>query len=122
MTLAALAPLCEEPTRISNVANIRIKETDRLMATVNELRRLGQVVSHGDDWLRVEPRPIAPAVVEFYGDHRMALAFAVLGLARAGVSIGDPACVAKTYPTFWRAIAAVYESIGNVPKWCESLE
>ncbi len=56
MTLAAIAPLASGPTRIRNVANIRIKETDRLAATVIELRRLGQQVTHGADWLAIEPR------------------------------------------------------------------
>ncbi len=108
MTLAALSPLAEGPTRIVNVANIRIKETDRLSATVNELRRLGQEVEEGPDWLRVRPRPIQPAVVHSYKDHRMAMSFAILGAARAGISIEDPSCVAKTYPEFWRDLAANY--------------
>jgi 3-phosphoshikimate 1-carboxyvinyltransferase len=51
MTLAALAPLAEGPTTIRNIANIRIKETDRLVAIVNELKRLGQGVEHGEDWI-----------------------------------------------------------------------
>lgn len=102
MTLAAIAPLAKGPTTIRNVANIRIKETDRLLATVNELRRLGQEVQMGDDWLRIEPRPVTPAVVQCYSDHRMAMSFAVLGSVVQGVSIADPACVAKTYPTFWQ--------------------
>lgn len=106
MTLAAIAPLCDGPTTIRNVANIRLKETDRLAATVAELRRLGQGVEHGDDWLRVLPRPLAPATVECYRDHRMAMAFAVLGLAAGGVAIADPACVAKTYPRFFDHLAA----------------
>jgi 3-phosphoshikimate 1-carboxyvinyltransferase len=117
MTLAALAPLASGPTRISNVANIRIKETDRLAATVAELQRLGQTVSHGEDWLLIEPRPLVPAVVECYGDHRMAMAFSVLGLARPGVSIADPACVAKTYPDYWHAIAQCYRAVGQRPSW-----
>jgi 3-phosphoshikimate 1-carboxyvinyltransferase len=108
MTLAALAPLASGPTTIRNVANIRIKETDRLAATVAELRRLGQNVTEGADWLRVEPRPLEPALVQSYKDHRMAMSFAILGAARAGVSIEDPACVAKTYPGFWRDLAAAY--------------
>jgi 3-phosphoshikimate 1-carboxyvinyltransferase len=108
MTLAALAPLASGPTTIRNVANIRIKETDRLAATVAELRRLGQEVSEGPDWLRIEPRPLVPALVQSYKDHRMAMSFAVLGAARAGVSIEDPACVAKTYPGFWRDLGAAY--------------
>jgi 3-phosphoshikimate 1-carboxyvinyltransferase len=106
MTLAALAPLLDGPTTIRNVANIRLKETDRLAATVAELRRLGQEVSHGDDWLRIEPRPVVPALVRCYADHRMAMSFAVLGLARPGVVIEDPACVAKTYPRFWADLDA----------------
>lgn len=108
MTLAALAPLASGPTTIRNVANIRIKETDRLAATVAELRRLGQEVTEGPDWLRVQPRPLEPALVQSYKDHRMAMSFAILGAARAGVTIEDPACVAKTYPGFWRDLAAAY--------------
>jgi len=104
MTLAAVAPLFDGPTTIRNVANIRIKETDRLAATVTELRRLGQEVESGDDWLRVHPRPLVPALVQSYGDHRMAMSFAVLGLAAPGITIEDPACVAKTYPTFWEDV------------------
>lgn len=106
MTLAAIAPLCDGPTTIRNVANIRIKETDRLAATVAELRRLGQVVAHGDDWLRIEPRPLVPATVRCYADHRMAMSFAVLGAVAGGVAIEDPACCAKTYPAFFDHLAA----------------
>jgi 3-phosphoshikimate 1-carboxyvinyltransferase len=106
MTLAAIAPLAAGPTTIRNVANIRLKETDRLAAVVTELRRLGQQVEHGDDWLRVTPRPLSPAVVECYGDHRIAMSFAVLGAIAGGVEIADPAAAAKTYPGFWDDLAA----------------
>lgn len=108
MTLAALAPLIQGTTSIRNVANIRIKETDRLAATVAELRRLGQEVAEGPDFLRIEPRPLNPAIVHSYKDHRMAMSFAILGAARAGISIEDPSCVAKTYPEFWADLAACY--------------
>lgn len=108
MTLAALAPLCNGKTTIRNVYNIRIKETDRLKATVNELRRLGQRVEHGNDWLSVEPAPLTPEVVRSYSDHRMAMSFAILGLAREGVQIETPSCVAKTYPTFWDDLRKLY--------------
>ncbi len=107
MTLAAIAPLCRGDTVIRNVANIRIKETDRLAATVTELRRLGQHVEHGDDWLRISPRPIVPATVECYADHRMAMSFGVLGALTGAVTIADPACTSKTYPGFWSDLAAV---------------
>ena len=113
MTLAAIAPLLSGATSIRNVANIRIKETDRLAATVAELRRLGQDVTEGPDFLRIEPRPLTPAIVRSYKDHRMAMSFAILGAARAGVSIEDPSCVAKTYPEFWRDLAAAYPA----PPW-----
>jgi 3-phosphoshikimate 1-carboxyvinyltransferase len=112
MTLAAIAPLASGPTTIRNVANIRIKETDRLAATVAELRRLGQHVAHGDDWLRIDPQPLSPAVVQCYSDHRMAMSFAVLGAIRDGVSIEDPACVAKTYPGFWDDLDRLYAAQG----------
>jgi len=108
MTLAAIAPLAQGPTTIRNVANIRLKETDRLAATVAELRRLGQEVEHGDDWLRIIPRPLVPATVACYQDHRMAMSFAVLGAATGAVAIADPDCVAKTYPGFWDDLRACY--------------
>jgi 3-phosphoshikimate 1-carboxyvinyltransferase len=107
-----MAPLAEGPTRIRNVANIRIKETDRLAATVAELRRLGQRVRHGDDWIEIEPAPITPAVVQCYDDHRIAMSFAVLGAAAGGVTIEDPACVSKTYPAFFTDLARAYDAAG----------
>jgi len=112
MTLAAIAPLAAGPTRIRNVANIRIKETDRLAATVTELRRLGQHVEHGDDWLAITPAPVTPAVVHCYDDHRIAMSFAILGAAAGGVTIEDPACVSKTYPDFFADLARAYAAAG----------
>ncbi|MGC4090513.1 MAG: 3-phosphoshikimate 1-carboxyvinyltransferase [Polyangiaceae bacterium] len=117
MTLAAIAPLCAGPTRIRNVANIRIKETDRLAATAAELERLGQHVTTGPDWLAIEPRPLTPAVVQTYADHRMAMSFAVLGAVSGGVSIEDPSCVAKTYPRFFDDLAAAYRAAGSSNPW-----
>ena len=106
MTIAAIAPLARGATVIRNVANIRLKETDRLLATVTELRRLGQQVEHGEDWLRIEPRPLRPATIDCYHDHRMAMSFGVLGSIVPGITIADPGCVAKTYPGFWADRAA----------------
>ena len=102
MSIAAIAPLADGPTTIRNIANIRIKETDRLAALVNELtKELGQKVEYGDDWLKITPQPITPATIHCYADHRMAMSFGILGLAHEGITIEDPACVAKTYPGFW---------------------
>lgn len=117
MTLAAIAPLAAGPTRIRNIANIRIKETDRLAAIATELQRLGQGVTEGADSILIEPRPIVPALVRCYADHRMAMSFAVLGLAAGGVRIEDPACVAKTYPGFWDDVRACYASVEQTVDW-----
>jgi 3-phosphoshikimate 1-carboxyvinyltransferase len=117
MTLAAIAPLAQGPTTIRNVANIRIKETDRLAATVAELRRLGQLVTHGSDWLRIEPQPIVPAVVRSYADHRMAMSFAILGAVAEGITIEDPGCVAKTYPGFWDDLGGIYDAVSAPRGW-----
>ncbi len=114
MTLAALAPLASGPTVIRNVANIRIKETDRLAAVASELERLGQVVSQTHDSLRVEPRPLHPTLVRTYADHRMAMSFAVLGAAAGGVTIEDPSCVAKTYPSFFSDLGRCYAAVGAI--------
>ena len=117
MTLAAIAPLADGPTRITNVANIRIKETDRLAAVATELERLGQKITQGDDFIVIEPRPLTPGLVRTYGDHRMAMSFAILGMAAGNVAIEDPACVAKTYPTFWDDVGACYRSVGASVPW-----
>jgi 3-phosphoshikimate 1-carboxyvinyltransferase len=117
MTLAAIAPVATGPTTIRNVANIRIKETDRLQATVDELARLGQHVDCGDDWLRIVPRPIVPATVRCYGDHRIAMSFAILGALRPGITIEDPACVAKTYPGFWDDLGRCYDAVRSPRSW-----
>ncbi|MFQ5491198.1 MAG: 3-phosphoshikimate 1-carboxyvinyltransferase [Phycisphaerae bacterium] len=108
-TLAVLALFADGPTRIRNVANLRIKETDRLTALATELGRLGARVDLHDDGLTVHPPAnIQPATIETYDDHRMAMSFALAGLAVDGIVIGDPGCVAKTFPDFfdrWHALA-----------------
>lgn len=109
-TLAVLGLFADRPLRIENIWNLRIKETDRLHAVATELRKLGAKVEEGEDYLVVYPllTPTFPAtvVIETYGDHRMAMAFAVLGLRR-GLTIADPGCVAKTFPQFFEVLAAL---------------
>ena len=107
MTLAAIAPFAQGPTRIRGVAHIRHQESDRLAATATELRRLGQDVEEHDDGLVITPRPVRPAVVQTYGDHRMAMAFAITGLRAPGISIADPECVTKTFPDFFERLQAL---------------
>lgn len=108
MTLAAVALFADGPTRIRNIAHIRHKETDRIAALAAELRKLGATVDeHPDGLLIVPPAALIPARIATYDDHRMAMAFAVAGLKTPGVSILDPACVAKTYPRYWDDLAAL---------------
>jgi 3-phosphoshikimate 1-carboxyvinyltransferase len=106
-TLAAVALFAQGPTTIRGVAHIRHKETDRIAALATELRKLGAEVQERDDGLRIEPRPLRPAVIDTYDDHRMAMSLALVGLAHAGVVIHDPDCTAKTYPRFFDDLAAL---------------
>jgi 3-phosphoshikimate 1-carboxyvinyltransferase len=107
-TLAVLALAADAPVRIVNVGNLRIKETDRLHALAVELRKFGARVEEHADALTIEPIEAPPATVEVdtYGDHRMAMAFALAGARWPGVRVRDPGCVAKTYPTFFGDLRA----------------
>ncbi|MEE8153672.1 MAG: 3-phosphoshikimate 1-carboxyvinyltransferase [Phycisphaerales bacterium] len=90
---------------------LRHKETDRIAALGNELRKIGCTIETTDDSITIDPstRHDDPVVIETYNDHRMAMAFGVLGLARAGISISNPACVSKSYPTFWHDFSKLYQ-------------
>jgi 3-phosphoshikimate 1-carboxyvinyltransferase len=103
MSLAAIAPFASGPVSIRNVAHIRGKETDRITAVAAELSRLGVAVEERPDGLTIEPtHELRPALVQTYDDHRIAMRFAVAGLAAPGVAVANPGCVTKTYPGFWR--------------------
>jgi len=104
-TLAAIAPLASTPVEIVNVANLRVKESDRLATITAELRRLGARVDEGADSLRIGPGwGSDPVTVETHNDHRIAMAFAVAGLARGGVTIAGEQVVSKSYPRFWKTL------------------
>lgn len=100
-TLACVAPFAEGPTRIRDVAHMRLKETDRVSAVVTELRRLGLEVEEHQDGMTIHPGTLKPATVMTYDDHRMAMSFALIGLRHPGVVIDDPECTAKTYPDYF---------------------
>lgn len=107
MTLGAVACFADGPTTIRNVGHIRHKETDRIAALATELRKLGAEVEERDDGLTITPCPLTGCAVDTYNDHRMAMSLALVGLKVPGVVIRNPGCVAKTYPAFWRDLAAV---------------
>lgn len=99
--LAVTAAFAAGPTRIRNVGHLRHKETDRLSALETELRRIGaEATADGDDFV-VVPRPLRAATIETYNDHRIAMSFAVAGLALGGMRIVNPGCVEKSFPRFW---------------------
>lgn len=117
MVLAACA---DGPSLFTGLATLRVKESDRIAAVATGLRALGATVETGDDWARIHPLPaIDPAVdpasdpasdlairvaIDTVNDHRIAMAFAILGLARGGVSIANPGCVGKSWPGFWTSL------------------
>ena len=103
-TLAVVALFAQGKTRIRNVANLRIKETDRIIAVAVELERLGAEVREYEDGLQIGPGRLNPARIETYGDHRMAMSFALVGLRVPGIVIRDPACVAKTFPGYFEEL------------------
>ncbi|MGZ8709301.1 MAG: 3-phosphoshikimate 1-carboxyvinyltransferase [Thermoanaerobaculia bacterium] len=107
-TLAAIAPLADSDVEIVNVANLRVKESDRLATVTSELRALGATVEERPDSLLIHPGwSDAPAIVETHNDHRIAMAFAIAGLARGNVTIAKEQVVSKSYPRFWRTLDEV---------------
>ena len=104
-TLAAIAPFAKSPTVIRGIASARVKETDRVAAMCAELRRLGVEVEEYPDGLKIYPAErLKPARVQTYDDHRMAMAFALVGLRSNGIEIQDPGCVAKTFPNYFEVL------------------
>ncbi len=104
-TLAVLALFASSPTRIRNIANLRVKETDRIAALATELTRLGAQIEIFEDGLAIHPpKQIQPTPINTYDDHRMAMSFALVGLAVDGIVINDPECVNKTFPDYFECL------------------
>ena len=114
LTLAAIAPLLDGPTRMLGIGHTRRQETDRVAGMAAELRRLGQEVVESEDSLEIRPAPLVRGqTVATHGDHRFAMSFAVLGCrdlrgdGEPWLSVADPACCAKTFPGFFDLLDAV---------------
>jgi 3-phosphoshikimate 1-carboxyvinyltransferase len=113
MTIAIAALYANGTTVLRNIESWRVKETDRIVAMATELRKLGAIVEEGQDYLKVTPPScIQAATIDTYDDHRMAMCFSLAtldGIARRGAAmrINDPKCVAKTFPDFFEAFAAI---------------
>lgn len=113
MTIATTALFAEGETVIRNIYNWRVKETDRLSAMATELRKVGAEVEEGEDFIRIQPLALAAfkhAEIETYNDHRMAMCFALVALSDTPVTILDPKCTAKTFPTFFDEFAKICSS------------
>lgn len=110
-TLAVLAVFNNHPVRFVGIANLRVKETDRIRAVANELNRIlpGLGTEEGDDLLVASDPSLGTKLagrnartrIETYHDHRIAMSFALAGLLIPGITILDPACTGKTYPAYW---------------------
>ncbi len=112
-TLAVLAAFNRTPVRFVELANLRVKECDRVQALhdgLNEIRA-GLAAVEGDDLLVASDPALAGtscnALIDTHSDHRIAMCFALAGLKVSGIRIQDPDCVAKTYPDYWKALASL---------------
>jgi len=101
-TLAVVAAFAEGTTVIRNVSHLKSKESDRLTSVVNELIKMGITARCSDDELMVTGGQPRGAEIETYGDHRIAMSFAVAGLTTPGTVIRDETCVEKSFPNFWK--------------------
>ena len=108
LTLAAIAPFADSKVTIRNIEHTRWQETDRIHAMVTELRKLGVPVVEHQDGLEVSPSSITPAAIDTYEDHRMAMAFSLVGLKARGIRINDPDCVSKTFPNYFEVLQGLY--------------
>ena len=108
-----MAAFNRTPVRFTGIANLRVKECDRVSALSTGLSaiRPGLGIEEGDDLLvAADPGLVGqtlPARIDTHDDHRIAMAFALAGLLVGGITIQDPACVAKTYPDYWDALASL---------------
>lgn len=121
-TLAVLAAFNASPVRFTGIANLRVKECDRVAALATELSRIrpGLGREDGDDLIVAADPGLAgqhlPTRIKTYSDHRIAMSFALAGLKISGITILDPGCVAKTWPEYWQTLAALgvrFEGVGG---------
>lgn len=109
LTLAAIAPYASSPVKITHVGHIRGQECDRLHAIVTNLRNAGISCEEGDDWVCIHPGKPRACKIETFEDHRVAMAFAVMGLGAEGIEILNPGCCKKTFENYF----AVLDSLLN---------
>lgn len=107
MTLAALAPFADGDTVIEGVGHIRGQESDRIHGIVTELANMGIQCDERPDGITIHPGGIRPSVVNTYDDHRMAMAFSLIGCRAEGIVIDNPACCAKTFENYFEVLTSL---------------
>lgn len=110
MTMAALAVYADSVTEIVGVGHIRGQETDRMAAVLNELARMGIRCEEipEEEGIRIYPGKPSPALIKTYRDHRMAMAFTLVGLRAEGIEIDDPDCCKKTFENYYEVLEELY--------------
>ncbi|GAA0660775.1 3-phosphoshikimate 1-carboxyvinyltransferase [Kitasatospora atroaurantiaca] len=108
MTLAAIAPLADAPITVHGIGHARLKESDRIAAIAENLRAAGIRVEDGPDRITVHPGRPRPVTIACHRDHRIAMAFSVLGLRVPGITLDDPHCVGKTFPGFHQELRRLF--------------
>jgi len=112
MTIATTALFAKGTTTLRNIYNWRVKETDRLFAMATELRKVGAEVEDGEDYLKITPpKQLKHAAIDTYDDHRMAMCFSLLALDPVSVTINEPECTAKTFPTYFDVLESISVSV-----------
>lgn len=107
LTLAAVAVFADGPVTIRGIGHIRLQECDRIHAISENMKRLGIRCEEGTDWITIYPGETVPAEIETYDDHRVAMAFTVIGMARTGVTIQNPMCCRKTFENYFDIIESL---------------
>jgi 3-phosphoshikimate 1-carboxyvinyltransferase len=108
-TLAVTAAFAQGKTVIRNIGHLRFKESDRIQALAVELSKMGIQVKEREDGLEIEGGKPHGAEIETYDDHRLAMSFAIAGLAVPGVKIKGERCVDKSFPGFWKTLQELYK-------------
>lgn len=101
MTLAAIAPFAEGPTKITGIGHIRYQESNRLQAVRTELTRMGVLCEEIENGLQIWPGQPHACEIETYEDHRIAMGFSLTGLMADGIVIKNPGCCAKTFAHYF---------------------
>jgi 3-phosphoshikimate 1-carboxyvinyltransferase len=112
MTLAVLALFANGTTKLHNIGSWRVKETDRIKAMATELKKLGAAVVEGKDFIEITPPLHINKNVEIdtYDDHRIAMCFSLVSLKNIPITINDPACVNKTFPTYFDVLESIVKT------------